>query len=109
MSQERNTTQPPSKWKDWMFRETVPKLNRYLIENNFEKSEKLEIKKYKRLLKNRNYAKTSRKKKLKRINLKFKSYDQLKAEILILREIFKKKNNMTDEEINAAITINSLK
>ena len=90
-----------------MFKETVPKLNRYLIENNFEKSEKVEIKKYIRTLKNRNYAKISRKRKLKRL-AEIKTYDKLKTENLILREMLKKKNNMLDKEIDAAISINSL-
>ena len=90
MSSQKNHTPPPPKWEDWMLRETVPKLNRYLIKNNFEKSEKVEIKKYRRTLNNRNYAKISRNKKLKRINLKVKNYDQLKTENLFLREMLKK-------------------
>ena len=109
MSYQKNHTPPPPKWEDWMFRETVPKLNRYLIKNNFEKSEKVEIKKYIRKLKNRDYSKKYRNKQLKRINLTVNNYDQLKTENLILKEILKKKHNMTDKEIDAAISINSLK
>jgi hypothetical protein len=45
MSYQKNHTPPPAKWEDWMLKETVPKLNRYLIKNNFEKSEKVKIKK----------------------------------------------------------------
>jgi hypothetical protein len=59
----QNLKLTPENWKDWMIDIPIHNLNLYFKNNNFDISEKIKIRKYRRKLKNRLYAKTYRKKK----------------------------------------------